>query len=105
MLLTREGYRILPEGENTKVIESAAGLDAGDGVHQRRFLESVRTRRPPVCGVREAHISSASLQLANISYRTGRKIFWDEARQEIAGDIEASRYLRKDYRKPWSLAT
>jgi len=103
MLLTRDGYRIVPEGENTHSIESVAGLDAGDGTHQLRFLESVRSRKPPVCGIREGHISTASLQLANISYRTGRKVFWDDARQQITGDGEASRYLTKEYRKPWSL--
>ncbi len=103
MLLTRDGYRILPEGESTNVIQSAAGLDAGDGAHQRRFLESVRSRQAPACGIREGHISTASLQLANIAYRTGRKIFWDAGRQEIAGDPGAARYLRKEYRQPWSL--
>jgi predicted dehydrogenase len=103
MLLTREGYRILPEGNGTAVVESSPELDAGDGLHQLRFLESLRTRKPPVCGIREAHISTASLQLANISYHTGRKIFWNEARQQIAGDPEASRYLTKEYREPWSL--
>jgi predicted dehydrogenase len=103
MLLTREGYRILPEGDSTNVIESAAGLDAGDGAHQLRFLESVRSRKPPVCGIREGHISTGSLQLANISYRTGRKIFWDDTQQDIIGDPGASRHLRKAYRKPWLL--
>jgi len=103
MLLTRDGYRILPEGENTNVIQSASGLDAGDGAHQRRFLEAVRSRKAPACGIREGHISTASLQLANIAYRTGRKIFWDAARQEVTGDPGAARYLRKEYRKPWSL--
>ena len=103
MLLTRDGYRILPEGENTNVILSASGLDAGDGAHQRRFLEALRSRKAPACGIREGHISTASLQLANIAYRTGRKIFWDAARQEVTGDPGAARYLRKEYRKPWSL--
>jgi hypothetical protein len=105
MLLTRDGYRVLPEGERTAVVQSASGLDSGDGRHQLRFLESVRSRKPPVCGIREGHISTASLQLANISYRTGRKIFWDDSRQQIAGDLDASRYLTKEYRKPWSLTT
>jgi predicted dehydrogenase len=103
MLLTRDGYRLMPERDNTNVIQSATGLDAGDGAHQRRFLESLRSRKQPACGIREGHISTASLQLANIAYRTGRKIFWNDAQQEITGDPEASRYLRKDYRKPWSL--
>ena len=105
MLLTREGYRIIPEGDNTKSIESPVGLDAGDGAHQLQFLESMRSRKPPVCGIHEAHISTASLQLANISYRTGHKVFWDEARQQTTGDSEASRYLTKEYRKPWSITT
>jgi len=103
MLLTREGYRVVPEGDNKNSIESARGLDSGDGAHQLRFLESLRSRKPPVCGIREAHISTASLQLANISYRTGRKVFWDQARQQITSDSGASRYLTKEYRKPWSL--
>jgi hypothetical protein len=47
--------------------------------------------------------STASLQLANIGYRTGRKIVWDEAQQLISGDSDAARYLTKEYRKPWSL--
>jgi len=104
MLLTRAGYQILPEGNPAAAVrQSGAGLDSGDGPHQLRFLESLRSRKPPACGVREAHISTASLQLANISYRTGRKIVWDETRQRISGDSEAQRYLTKEYRKPWSL--
>jgi hypothetical protein len=59
----------------------------------------VRSHKPPVCGIREGHVSTASLQLANISSCTGRKIFWDQTRQEIAGDSESSRYLRKEYRR------
>src|SRR5215467_7537486 len=105
MLLTRAGYQILPEGSQATVRQSEARLDAGDGPHQMRFLESIRSRKPPVCGIREAHISTASLQLANISYRTGRKIVWDEAQLRISGDPDAERYLKKEYRHPWSLTT
>jgi predicted dehydrogenase len=105
MLLTRAGYRIVPEGEKTNPIESAAGLHSGDGAHQLRFLECLRTRKAPACGIREAHISTASLQLANISYRTGRKVSWDVAQQQILGDSDAARYLTKEYRKPWSLTS
>jgi predicted dehydrogenase len=103
MLLTRTGYRILPEGANTNIIDSASGLEAGDGTHQLRFLESLRTRTPPSCGIAEAHISTASLQLANISYRTGRKVFWDEKNRQITNDPDVARYLAKEYRAPWSL--
>jgi hypothetical protein len=74
MLLTRAGYQMLPEGKDAAVRQSGPRLGAADGPHQLRFLESLRSRKPPVCGVREGHISTASPQLANISYRTERKI-------------------------------
>ncbi|HET6385683.1 MAG TPA: Gfo/Idh/MocA family oxidoreductase [Armatimonadota bacterium] len=41
--------------------------------------------------------------LANISYRLGRKLQWDPARQEFIGDEEANRYLAQPYRTPWKL--
>jgi hypothetical protein len=36
-----------------------------------------------------------------MSLRLGRKIRWDPATEEIAGDPEASAQLVRPYRKPW----
>ena len=103
MLIDRKGYQILPEGANSQPILSPEGLTDGYGEHQRKFVDCVRSRTKPPCDAEDGHRSSTALQLANISYRTGRKIFWDPRREQILNDPDACRYLSKEYRKPWSL--
>jgi hypothetical protein len=41
--------------------------------------------------------------LGNIAIRTGKKITWDPAKEQIVGDAEAAKWLSKEYRKPWAL--
>jgi hypothetical protein len=39
--------------------------------------------------------------LGMISYRLGRSIQWDGAKEQVLGDLEANKLLRRDYRQPW----
>ncbi|HEY2979908.1 MAG TPA: Gfo/Idh/MocA family oxidoreductase [Anaerolineales bacterium] len=103
LLVNRFGYQIIPEGEGSEPRVSAKDLDNGDERHQRGFIESIRSRKAPVCSIEEGHRSTTACQLANISYRTGRKITWDPVKELIIGDPEASHYMTKEYRAPWSL--
>jgi hypothetical protein len=41
--------------------------------------------------------------LGNIAYRTGRKLRWDAAQEEIVGDPQAAALLSRKARKPWGL--
>jgi len=34
--------------------------------------------------------------------KLGREFTWDAARQEVSGDEEANRLLRRSYRQPWT---
>lgn len=103
LLIDRSGYQIIPETKEAEPILSPPGLVEGYGVHQQRFIECMRNRTPPPCDVVAGHLSTTALHLANISYRTGRKIHWDAAREQIINDSEANAFLSKEYRKPWSL--
>ena len=49
----------------------------------------------------EGHISTASCILANLSMQLGRTMAWDSAKEEVLGDAEANKLLRRPYRKPW----
>ncbi len=103
LLLNRSGYQIITEGKKPQTINSPAGLEAGWGVHQRNFIECLISRRAPNCTMLEGHHSTTACQLANIAYRTGRKIRWDSDKEQIPGDVEAARLMTKKYRAPWSL--
>lgn len=67
------------------------------------FLEVVRSRRQAdlACDIQEGHLSAALCHLANISYRTGRKLRFDPARERFVNDPEADQLLSRRYREPF----
>jgi predicted dehydrogenase len=72
--------------------------------HLREFLDAIKSRNlETTCNVRYGHHLSKCGLLANIAYRTGRRIQWDDAHERIVGDSAASQYLVRHFRKPWNL--
>jgi hypothetical protein len=67
------------------------------------FLAAVRSRRHTdlLCDIEEGHLSAALCHLANISYRTGRKLRFDPARERFINDPEADQLLTRRYREPY----
>jgi hypothetical protein len=72
--------------------------------HMREFLDAVKSRNlETTCNVRYGHHLSKYGLLANISYRTGHRLTWDDEHEQIVGDRVASQYLTRRFRKPWNL--
>jgi hypothetical protein len=61
----------------------------------------MRSRQQPVTDLESGHRVVTACHLANLSLKTGRKLVWDAAKEEIAGDPEANQLLVRPYRKPW----
>lgn len=83
-------------------------LIRGDGSeqhisHVRNFLDCVKSRQKPASDVESSHFSTAAAHLGNIALQTGRKIRWDAEKEQILGDPEANRLLRRQYREPWKI--
>jgi predicted dehydrogenase len=72
--------------------------------HMREFLDAIKTRNlETTCNLRYGHNLTKYGLLANISYRTGHRLTWDDEHERITGDPVAGRYLSRQYRKPWKL--
>lgn len=72
--------------------------------HIREFLDAIKTRNlDTTCNVRYGHRLSKLGLLTNIAYRSGRRIYWDDQRERILNDGDASRYLSRRFRKPYKL--
>jgi predicted dehydrogenase len=69
--------------------------------HMADWLHAIAKRDKPVADIEEGHISTASCILANLSMKLGRTLTWDSAKQQVVGDEEANKLLRRPYRKPW----
>ena len=76
---------------------------ARDDSHFQNFINCVRSRRREElnCEVLEGHMSTALCHLANIAFRTGRKLTFDPATETFPGDAEANQYLTRKYREPY----
>jgi hypothetical protein len=71
--------------------------------HAKNFIECIRSRKRPAADVEVGHRSSIVPHLGNIAYRTGRKIRWDAAKEQIVDDAEAAALLARKSRMPWDL--
>ncbi|MSU48853.1 MAG: Gfo/Idh/MocA family oxidoreductase [Opitutus sp.] len=69
--------------------------------HAADFLACIRSRATPHSDLASSHWASTACHLANISTRTGRKLVWDAAANNLHGDPEASAMLQRPYRAPW----
>ncbi|MEW6160982.1 MAG: Gfo/Idh/MocA family oxidoreductase, partial [Verrucomicrobiota bacterium] len=118
LLSNRLGFELLPElkaptgpgaqgrrerAEGWRTERKAMSGEDATAAHARNFVECVRSRKPPAATVEMGHRASTIAHLGNIAFRTGRKIRWDAQQEEIPGDPEASRLLKRDARKPWDL--
>jgi Oxidoreductase family, C-terminal alpha/beta domain len=70
-------------------------------MNERDWLNSMRTRQRPLCGVEDGHRVAIVCNLANMSLRLGRAIRWDPDKEQVIGDEEAKAMCVRPYRAPW----
>jgi predicted dehydrogenase len=105
----RSGYEIYPEGNRIQAGKVGRPRDNSfmpaslSELHIRNFLDCVRSRQRPKADVEIGHRATTAAHLANISLRVGRRIQWDAEREQIVGDGEASKWLTREYRRPYVL--
>jgi len=82
--------------EIPKTIERSPG-------HQKNFIDSVKSRRPPESNLIYAREMTIPMHLAIISFRLKRKLLWDSVNEKFIGDDAANYLLSRRYRSPWTL--
>jgi predicted dehydrogenase len=88
-----------PEDKTEKDIEKHVA--PANRHHQQDFLRAIASRGKPVADIEEGFISSSSCILANLALGLGRTLTWDAEKQQVVGDEEANKLLRRPYRTPW----
>jgi predicted dehydrogenase len=95
------------EGKPAEVLKEKLAEDAVrlyvSRNHHANWLECIRSRKVPICDVEVGHRSATVCHLGNIAIRTGKKITWDPAKEQVAGDEEAAKMVSRPYRAPWKL--
>ena len=99
--LAVDGYDAYKTWLTDEVAPGPSGKSSGD--HYANFVDCLRSRRAQDIHspIEEAHISTTLVHLANASYRLGRTLRFDPAKEQVIGDDEANRLLRGTYRAPY----
>lgn len=91
---------IYPTGKDSKPEEIKIETPRMQDIHVEGFLNAVRKNDPALisCTPEDAFKSTATVQLAMISYYTGTTVKWDPSKQQIIDNQEASKLLKREYR-------
>jgi predicted dehydrogenase len=103
MATASEGWRTFMGKEQAPGPKSEAGAGVGGFVN---FIDVVRSRKreDQLAEIEEGAISTMLIHLANISYRTGRTLYFDPVTYSCKGDAEATAmFTRTHYRSPFTV--
>jgi predicted dehydrogenase len=93
-----DGFKVFgPDGSTTLEVKESGGS------HEGNFLDCVKSRKLPNADVEIGRRSTMMSHLGNISYKLGRDVKFDPAKETFPGDAEANRLLSKTYRDAWPM--
>jgi predicted dehydrogenase len=104
LVINDEGSQILVEHRKATLEpkKSPPGTDPRPA-HVRNFLDCVKSRQQPVENLEVGHHISTVAHLGNLALRTGRRIVWNPAAEQVVGDEQANHLVSVTYREPWKL--
>jgi predicted dehydrogenase len=101
----QDGWVFYPANSKSAPVREKAKLHEPDGQnikeHWADFLQAIKTGRKPVSDIEEAHYATNMSLLGMLSYKLGRGLEWDGAREKVVNDPEANKGLRREYRGEW----
>ena len=113
MVIDRRGWEIFPvmkradDGTERYAMEKMPYQPrTGDprDAHAQNFVDCIRSREQPVCPIEIGSNVAVVAHLGNISYRLGRKIYWDKAAGTFKDDSDAEAMVAAQYHNGWKLS-
>lgn len=104
LALDANGYQIYKGEELVLAEEGKPESKTWDTApHMENFLKAVKSRNHKDLNaeIEIGAISAGLCHLANISYRTGKKLDFDSSKMKFVGTPDADKLMTRDYRKPY----
>ncbi|MEL6866446.1 MAG: Gfo/Idh/MocA family oxidoreductase [Bacteroidota bacterium] len=113
LVVDRQGWEVMAEEdwneeEKRQVPKMAvpekkerAGSDLDQ--HTLNFVDGMKTGQRPNSSVDIAHLTAVVAHMGNIAFKTGRKVYWDQAKSMFIDDQMANNLCKVTYRQPWNL--
>ena len=85
LVLDRNGWEVVPEKQKTEAVPVQKNVGVGLDLHVRNFLDCLKNNTPQKLNASIDIGRNVALvaQMGNIAYRTGEKVYWDDAKQQF----------------------
>jgi predicted dehydrogenase len=94
--------KLLPESDFAGFEPPAPTISESIG-HHKEWVQACKTGSSTTCNFDYSGALSEAVLLGNVAYRNGRKIEWDAKKLVATNCPAADQYLRREYRKGWTL--
>ena len=115
LVLNRQGWELIPEIHTVdemrkykmEALPEFTKSAADDYVlrHAENFVDAIRNNDPSAlnCGIETGSIAAINAQMGNISYKLGRKVYWDATKGRFKEDRAANELMKAQYHNGWVL--
>ena len=103
MVLANYKSRILLPKEKFEGVKPPAETIPPSIGHHKEWFEACKTGGATTCNFDYSGALSEAVLLGVVAYRTGEKINWDAKNLKAINCPRADQYIRKEYRKGWTL--
>ncbi|MCI0682132.1 MAG: Gfo/Idh/MocA family oxidoreductase [Gemmataceae bacterium] len=95
-------YRLLPE-ERFKGVELPKPTIPRSVGHHREWLQAIQNGGATTCNFDYSGALTETVLLGNVAYKAGGKVQYDAKTGCVTGARNAEQYLRREYRRGWTL--
>ena len=96
------GYKLFPEEKFADFTPPEQTIPNSIG-HHAEWVNACKTGGPTTCNFNYSGALSEAVLLGTVAYRVGKKLEWDAANLKATNCPEADQYVRREYRKGWTL--
>jgi predicted dehydrogenase len=103
LVVDRGSYVVRPSSLGVRDFVGEPEKSWANDDHHNNFFHCIRTRETPAADIEQGFRSTATVLLAGIALKTGRRLDWDATTETFPHDPQANRHLTRAYRAPWHL--
>lgn len=104
LVLDRNGWEVVPEKEKIPAMPVQKNVGVGLDLHVRNFLDCIINNTPDKlnAGIDIGRGVALVAQMGNIAYRTGERVYWNDAKQEFTSSA-ANKLITPVYNNGYTL--